>query len=135
MFAKKQKMDPGSTDTLIGEGSSFEGTLRSQASIRLEGEITGDIECAGDVIIGEKGNASSNVTARNVVLAGTVHGNIHASGTLTIKGTGKLYGNLTVQELLIEAGGLFHGNSRMSGPEPTAKPIAGNGSAEAEKTA
>lgn len=135
MFAKKQKMDPGSTDTLIGEGSSFEGTLRSQASIRLEGEIAGDIECAGDVIIGEKGSARSNVTARNVVLAGTVHGNIQASGTLTIKGSGKLYGNLTVRELLIEAGGIFHGNSRMSGPEQPAEAESERQSAEAEKSA
>lgn len=114
MFNKKSKIDPSSTDTLIGEGSTFEGKIRSKASVRLEGEITGDLECEGDVVIGEKGVARSNVTARNVVLAGEVHGNVTAKGKLTIKSSGRLSGNLSVQELAIEAGGYFAGMSRMN---------------------
>lgn len=113
MFNKKAKIDPSTTDTLIGEGSTFEGKIRSQASIRLEGEITGDLECEGDVIVGEKGVARSNVAARNIILAGKVYGNIFAKGKLTIKSTGYLAGNLSVSELAIESGGFFKGNSQM----------------------
>jgi len=109
----KKKIDLGTTDTLIGEGSTFEGKIKSQASIRLEGEITGDVVCEGDVIIGERGVARSNVSARNVVLAGTVHGNIAAKEKLTVKSSGRLFGNLSAAELAIEAGGLFQGTSRM----------------------
>jgi cytoskeletal protein CcmA (bactofilin family) len=111
--SKKSKIDPNMTDTLIGEGTRFEGKIKSEAGIRIEGHLTGDIECAGDVTIGEKGTANSNIRARHVVLAGTVNGNITASGTLTIKATGRLMGNLTAQELSIEAGGYFQGNSKM----------------------
>lgn len=114
---RKSKLDPGMTDTLIGEGSRFEGNIKSEAGIRIEGHLAGDIECAGDVTIGERGSAVSNIRARHVVLAGTVTGNIIASGTLTIKATGRLVGDLSAQELSIEAGGVFHGSSKMEAPK------------------
>ncbi|MBW5447979.1 polymer-forming cytoskeletal protein [Cohnella sp. CFH 77786] len=110
---KKFKIDPNMTDTLIGEGTHFEGKIKSEASIRIEGHLTGDIECTGDVTIGESGSARSHVRARNVILAGQVTGDVHASGTLTIKATGKLNGNLSARELSIEAGGVFQGTSKM----------------------
>jgi cytoskeletal protein CcmA (bactofilin family) len=118
--AKKSKIDPNMTDTLIGEGTHFEGKIKSEAGIRIEGHLTGDIECTGDVTIGENGSARSNIKARHVILAGHVTGNVTASGTLTIKATGKLHGNLSAQELSIEAGGVFQGSSHMETARETA---------------
>jgi cytoskeletal protein CcmA (bactofilin family) len=111
--SKKSKIDPNMTDTLIGEGTHFEGKINSAAGIRIEGHLVGDIVCEGDVTIGEHGRADSNIRARHVILAGQVKGNITASGKLTIMATGKLYGNLTAHELSIESGGVFQGTSRM----------------------
>lgn len=111
--SKKKKIDPNSTDTLIGEGTHFEGKINSEAGIRIEGHLTGDIVCTGDVTIGEHGRADSHISARHVILAGQVTGNVTASGKLTIKATGKLLGNLTAKELSIESGGIFQGNSQM----------------------
>lgn len=124
MFKSKAvpvKLDPDTTDTLVGEGSSFEGNIKSDASIRIEGQVTGDIECKGDVTIGEKGRVKSNIAARNVIIAGTVTGDIQTQSKLTITSTGKLYGNITVASLSIEQGSIFEGSSRMSNPsEPAA---------------
>lgn len=113
--SRKTKIDPNSTDTLIGEGTHFEGKIRSEAGIRIEGHLTGDITCSGDVTIGENGKADSHISARHVIIAGQVTGNVTATGTLTIKATGKLLGNLTAKELSIESGGVFQGNSKMEG--------------------
>lgn len=111
--SKKNLMNPNTTDTLIGEGTTFEGRIKSEASIRIEGGITGDIECAGDVIIGERGVVKSNVSARDVILAGNVHGNIITKGKLTITSTGSLQGNISAASFIIEEGGQFQGNSKM----------------------
>jgi len=111
--SKKSKIDPNSTDTLIGEGTHFEGKIKSEAGIRIEGHLTGDIACTGDVTVGEHGRADSHISARHVILAGQVTGNVTASGKLTIKATGKLFGNLTAKELSIESGGIFQGSSKM----------------------
>ncbi|MCI3922610.1 polymer-forming cytoskeletal protein [Paenibacillus sp. TRM 82003] len=110
---KAKRIDVSATDTLIGEGSVFEGKIKSEASLRVEGQMIGDIECGGDVTIGEGGKAKSNITARNVVIAGTVHGNVTTRGTLTLTGTGKLFGNTSAPSLVISEGAVFQGMSRM----------------------
>jgi cytoskeletal protein CcmA (bactofilin family) len=113
MFKSKHRIDPSSTDTLVGEGSVFEGRIKSEAGIRVEGQVNGDIECSGDVTIGEKGLVQSNIAARNVTIAGQVTGNVVAKGKLLITTKGRLSGNINVQALMIEEGGQFQGNSRM----------------------
>lgn len=113
------------TDTLIGEGTTFEGRIKSEASIRIEGNITGDIECLGDVIIGEHGSVKSNISARDVVLAGTVQGNVVTKGKLTITSTGSLQGNISAASFIIEEGGLFQGNSKMETKTPAGTPQSG----------
>lgn len=114
MFKSKKKiMNPNLTDTVVGEGSQFEGRIKSEASLRIEGAITGDIECTGDVTVGEQGLVKSNIIARNIIIAGTVYGNIISKGILKITAVGKLYGNTTAASLTIEEGGLFQGTSKM----------------------
>lgn len=117
---KKDKISSKMTDTFIGEGTIVEGTIRSAGSLRLEGQLRGDISCEGDVILGESGFAVSNITANNVVLAGQVNGNVTITGKLTIMSTGKLYGNMTAASLTIEEGGLLQGSSAMDQDEPPA---------------
>jgi cytoskeletal protein CcmA (bactofilin family) len=111
--SKKKQLNPNITDTLIGEGSQFEGRIKSEASIRIEGAVTGDMECSGDVTIGEQGVVRSNIIARNIIIAGSVHGNIMTKGILKITATGKLYGNTTAASLMIDEGGIFQGTSKM----------------------
>ncbi|GGA03394.1 hypothetical protein GCM10008018_56720 [Paenibacillus marchantiophytorum] len=123
---KKSLLNPNMTDTLIGEGTTFEGRINSEASIRIEGGITGDIECAGDVIIGERGLVKSNISARDVVLAGNVQGNVTTKGKLTITSTGSLQGNINAASFIIEEGGLFQGNSKMDTKSVSAAPLHTN---------
>lgn len=117
MFKNKSgagKINPDSTDTLIGEGTSFEGKIRTEASIRIEGNIIGDITSGGDVIIGENGVANSNISSRDLVLAGQLNGNVEVRGKLTIGSTGVLNGNIAAASLIIESGGVFNGSSKMT---------------------
>lgn len=111
--SKKHEINPSTTDTLIGEGSVFEGKIKSEASIRIEGHLTGDIECTGDVTVGEKGVVRSNINAREVVIAGQVTGNVTTKGRLTIMASGQLNGNTNSASFIIEEGGTFQGMSKM----------------------
>jgi len=125
----KKRIDVSATDTLIGEGSVFEGKIKSKASLRIEGQLVGDIETEGDVTIGESGKAQSNIHARNVIIAGTVRGNVTARGTLTLTGTGQLYGNTSAGSLIISEGAVFQGTSKME----SKKAAAANEPADASK--
>ncbi|MFS1511283.1 bactofilin family protein [Chengkuizengella sp. SCS-71B] len=110
---KVNNIDPNKTDTLIGEGSVLDGNIKSEASIRIDGKIVGDIHCEGDVIIGESGIAISNITARNITVVGKIEGNVETK-KLQISSTGKLYGNISTSVLAIEDGGEFEGTSKMN---------------------
>ncbi len=118
---KTVKLDPNTTDTLIGEGSIFEGKITSGAGVRIEGQIIGDIDCEGDVTVGERGTVqSNNIVARNVIIAGVVNGNVQARQKLSITSKGKLYGNISAVSLSIEEGSTFEGTSRMEGGSDSA---------------
>lgn len=113
MFNKKKKVNPSSTDTLIGEKSKIEGSIKSEAGLRIEGGVFGSIECGGDVTIGKGGIVESQITARNVTTAGKIFGSVQARGLLSILPSGQVHGDIRVKSLSIAEGGIFYGNSRM----------------------
>ncbi|MBD2844928.1 polymer-forming cytoskeletal protein [Paenibacillus sp. IB182496] len=109
------------SDTVIGEGSLFEGTLNSAAGMRIDGQVVGDIECAGDLLIGVSGSVRSRITARNVTVRGRVAGSISAQGKLTIAASGRIYGDLTTSVLTIEEGAIIEGECLVRRPHEQAQ--------------
>ncbi|MCR8636700.1 bactofilin family protein [Paenibacillus radicis (ex Xue et al. 2023)] len=102
------------TDTLFGEKTLFEGSCTSEADMRIEGEVTGDLHTTGEVVIGEKGFVRSTVTARDVIIAGRMEGVVKADGIVRITATGRLIGTVHAGSLIIEKGALFQGTSQMA---------------------
>lgn len=116
MFKKDKapSANPNMTDTIIGEKSRIEGNLLTDTSLRIEGQVEGDIETKGDVTIGQNGKVlNCQIKARNVINAGVIRGAVHAREKLTITETGKLYGDIHVKSLNIANGGHFEGTSMM----------------------
>lgn len=114
MFGKKkERTNVKATDTFIGEGTIVEGKIATNASLRIEGQVIGDIECSGDVTIGEKGNVHSIISARNVFNAGTIKGSVTAKGKLTITSKGHVDGSVQVGSLHVSEGGVFRGECSM----------------------
>jgi cytoskeletal protein CcmA (bactofilin family) len=122
LSGKKKMIDAKTTDTLIGEGTVCEGKMISEASLRIEGQMNGDIECAGDITIGENAVVQSNIQARDIILAGKVKGNVQTMGKLIIMSTGVLVGNIDVRSFVIEEGGVFQGTSLMNGMNQADRP-------------
>ncbi|OBZ13455.1 MULTISPECIES: polymer-forming cytoskeletal protein [Bacillales] len=111
MFKDNKRL--AATDTLIGQGTLSEGKMNCEASLRIEGEYRGDIECKADVIIGECGIARSNITARDVTIAGKVFGDIVTKGRLIITSSGHLTGTITASTIVIQDGGRLNGMCHM----------------------
>ncbi|UJF34201.1 bactofilin family protein [Paenibacillus hexagrammi] len=112
--SKTNKIDAKTTDTLIGESTICEGKIMSEASLRIEGQLNGDVECAGDITVGENAVVQSNISARDVLIAGKVKGNVHSKGKLIISSSGILIGNIDVRSFIIQEGGIFQGSSTMN---------------------
>lgn len=107
----------GKVDTIIGRETEFKGTLTSSGLIRIDGKVDGEIIHKGDIAIGETGNITANMKARNVTVAGTVSGNVEATGKLELLPTAKVFGDISVGSLVIGEGALFKGTSEMRAPE------------------
>lgn len=118
MFGRKEKppthtVSAEKIETVIGPTADFNGHLKSDGGVRIDGAFEGLIETAGNVIIGEGAKVLADVTARNVSVAGSVKGNITANGRLEILATGRVWGDIQVASFLIDEGGVFRGQSLM----------------------
>jgi|SRR5690606_35681305 len=113
-FRRKKQSLAQATDTLIGAGTEIEGTLKTKAGLRIEGHFKGTIECQGDLVVGKHGTVRSQVTARNVTVAGKIFGEVTARDQLVILTQGEIEGNISAASLVIEEGAKFNGVSRMT---------------------
>ena len=100
-------------ETVLGAESSFQGTLRSKGSVRIDGKIEGGISAEG-VILGERGEVQGDVSARTVVIGGKVTGNIHATESLELLAKSQVFGDLHAPQLLIAEGAIFEGSCLMA---------------------
>lgn len=111
--SKRNKSASAGTSTLISQGSHIEGALNCDADLRIDGKFNGTIESQGNVTIGESAVARSNISAKEVIIAGRVYGDIAAEGKLTITPTGQMHGDVIASSLIIMEGGVLNGASHM----------------------
>src|SRR5258708_39889258 len=103
----------GHLETMIGAESSFQGTLRSKGSVRIDGKIEGGVAAEG-VILGERGEVQGDISARTIVVGGKVTGNIHATESLELLAKSQVFGDLHAPQLLIAEGAIFEGSCVMA---------------------
>ena len=98
----------GST-TFLDSSTVFEGKLQCADSLRIDGVVKGEIQCAQKVAIGETGRVSATIEADTVVIAGEVNGNITARRKVTLEKTGRLNGDLCTPGIVIQEGAKLEG--------------------------
>jgi cytoskeletal protein CcmA (bactofilin family) len=104
---------PQGDATLISKGVKIEGKLSCSGSIRLDGEVQGDISSQSSVIIGEDGSVNGQINAENITIGGKVTGTVKAKDKLVLNSKGNLKGDIFAKVLAVEAGAVFNGNSKM----------------------
>ena len=102
-------------ETVIGSNANFKGTVQSDGGMRIDGIFEGNIELAGNLVIGESGKVIADIKAQNVSVSGAIKGTVNATGRLEILSTGKVWADISVASFLIDEGGFFRGQSVMPG--------------------
>ena len=102
-------------ETVIGPTAHVKGSMSSDGGIRIDGIFEGQIQIAGNLIVGESGKVIADISAQNVSVSGAVKGTVQASGRLEILSTGRVWGDISVAAFLIDEGGFFRGQSIMPG--------------------
>lgn len=104
-------------NSVIGEGSSFEGRFRVSGSLEINGQFEGDIETEDKVVIQEDGKVRTNIKTHDAEIHGTLIGNINATGGVHLFPTGKVMGDIHSPVVNIEQGAITKGSVNITGGE------------------
>ena len=99
--------------TIVGTGARLEGNVVSAGSLRIDGQVKGQINADGDVTLSPQSQVEADIRAQNVSVAGKFKGNVIVKGKAHLARGGRIDGNITAKTLVIEEGGTFHGQSIM----------------------
>jgi cytoskeletal protein CcmA (bactofilin family) len=87
--------DDISINSILGQGSVFKGNLKINGFTRIDGDLDGDLETTGKVIVGENARIKGNITAKSVTVdGGIVKGNIIAPEFVTIHSNSAIIGDI-----------------------------------------
>jgi len=103
----------GELNALLGKGSSFEGKLLFEGSVRIDGKFTGEIVSTDTLIIGEGADVKGEIQVGSLVVVGDYNGNAKASKGVELKAPAKVRGTLTTASIVIERGVFFDGTCKM----------------------
>ena len=105
--------------TLINEGCKITGLISGQGDYQVSGEIDGDCDIEGNVILASNGFWAGTVKASNVVISGHVEGDIVASGKVEIANSAKITGTVTGAAIAVAEGAVVEGVMKTTlQPEP-----------------
>ncbi|QSZ27848.1 polymer-forming cytoskeletal protein [Aceticella autotrophica] len=125
MFKKKNNFDANiNTDkieTIIGKNTNLEGNLKSQGTIRIDGNFNGKIDVDGNIIVGENSKIEADITTDNISISGEIKGNLIVKGQAQLTSTAKLFGDIEVQNIIIDDGAIFEGKCKMTNSEISLK--------------
>ncbi|MBI5596244.1 MAG: polymer-forming cytoskeletal protein [Elusimicrobia bacterium] len=116
----ERRFDGGDITTVVGAEAYFQGALTVRGSLRIDGEVEGNILEAQSVIVGPRGRVRGDICAELVIVSGNVNGDVSAAGQLELKAGGRLVGNIRAAKLTIDDGAVFEGRCVMS--EAAAEP-------------
>ena len=94
----------------------FQGTLSVQGSLRVDGHLEGSVDNARQVIIGEGGKITGDVTAHTIVCGGDIVGNVCAD-MLEILGQASIKGDIRAHKMMVEEGGRIEGKCKIGASE------------------
>jgi cytoskeletal protein CcmA (bactofilin family) len=114
---KKEPLDHVST--LLGLGTTIEGTLAFTETIRLDGVVNGKILSEkGTLIIGERAVVEAQIQVATAIVRGTVTGHIVATNRIDLYAPANIHGDIQAPVVAIENGVRLNGNCRMAPSQP-----------------
>jgi cytoskeletal protein CcmA (bactofilin family) len=101
-------------NSLVG-GTSVKGEIYAENDIRIDGMVSGKIECKGKLILGPKGNVDGEIICENAVIDGTFKGKLKVNDLLTVRETAVIDGDVITDQLNVESGAVFNVSCVMGG--------------------
>lgn len=112
LFGKQKVRVSDRLETVVGQNAHFNGHLKCEGNLRIDGRCEGIVEATGNIVIGEMGQIEAEVHAKNVSVSGSVKGTVYAN-RVDLLSTGRIYGDVMVDSFFLDEGGYIHGQVNM----------------------
>lgn len=119
MFGRNKPLRvPASRDIgLLGPDTEFRGTIRFAGTLRIEGQVEGDVLSAPGsgavLIVNQHARVVGDIVADAVLISGEVLGDVRAAERVEVYRSGRLRGDIHTGDIMIEGGATFEGQSHM----------------------
>jgi|LauGreDrversion4_2_1035121.scaffolds.fasta_scaffold57222_3 cytoskeletal protein CcmA (bactofilin family) len=123
------------TLNIVNSGTQITGDVNSDGDIRVNGTIKGYLTSKARIVLGPTAIVDGDIKAQNIEIEGEVNGNVFATELLTIKATAKISGDVVSNKLIIEAGAIFNGTSKMNKPKEATLNTSANAAKPQAQTA
>lgn len=105
--------DADTVISIIGPGMLVVGDLDTDGTVRVEGEVEGDIRAGKAVVVGKEGKVEGNIRTQDAVLSGTVQGSLTAASRLEVQATARIEGDVHARRIHLEEGAVLNGTVQM----------------------
>lgn len=104
----------GQFTSMLGPQSVYRGAFQGKDNYIVYGEVQGECDIEGTLVLGEGGRWRGNIRALNVVIAGQVEGDIQAANKLELARTAVVRGKISCPVVAIARGAVHDGSIRMT---------------------
>jgi cytoskeletal protein CcmA (bactofilin family) len=112
---KKRRPDPSNLPT-TGAGYSVldaqltvRGDIDTEGTLRVDGRLDGSIRRADIVVIGEGATVVGDISAREVIVGGSVQGNVTATTRIELQPSAVVTGDIDAGAIMIQEGCVVQG--------------------------
>ena len=95
------------------KGSTVDGKIRINGSVRIDGKLKGEVEATEAVIVGETGVIEGNIKAKETNISGKCTGQIFAENCVLLHASAEIYGDVKCKKLVVDEGVLIDGSISM----------------------
>jgi len=97
----------------VGKGVKFKGIISYKGTIRIDGELEGEIQTDGTLLIGEDAHISANINAGTIICSGRLTGDVKAIERIKLHSPAVLTGSIDTPAMTMEEGAQLNGPCAM----------------------
>lgn len=103
----------GEIIAFLGKGTSFKGVITYEGTVRIDGNVDGEIITKGSLVIGDSAEIKAEIEVGTLVCGGAINGNIVAYEKVQLIAPAIVTGTIKTPILIIEEGVRFNGTVDM----------------------
>ena len=107
--------------TMLSKESTIVGEIKGNSDVSISGIFEGNVSIPNNTATIElSGKAQATISAKEVIVHGTIKGNLYGSDTIHVLSTGVVEGDIQATNVILEKSCTFNGSVQMLTEKPSA---------------